>query len=81
MNEFVPTKKIFVIIANRHYDEKRKIKGFENFDDIPEVDEDAINVKNGLKGLGARLMDIRVVHDASRADFSELFRDLDHELY
>ena len=44
MSEFVPTKKIFVVVANRHYEEKRKIEGFSGFEDIPEVDTDAINV-------------------------------------
>ena len=78
---FIPTKKIFVIIANRRYGEKRKIEGFTGFADIPEVEEDAINVKKGFAGLGANNLEIRLFHDASRDDFTGLFRGLNNELY
>ena len=80
-SQFVPTRKIFVVVANRHYEEKRKIPRFSGFADIPEVDADLINVKNGLSGLGASIMDIRLFHDASRDDFTQIFRGLNNELY
>ena len=47
-SQFVPTRKIFVVVANRHYEEKRNIPRFSEFKDIPEVDADLVNVKKGL---------------------------------
>ena len=58
---------------NRRYDEKRLIERFKGFEDIPEVDDDAVNVKKGLVGLGANIFDIRDISDASFSIFSQLF--------
>ena len=38
--------------------------GFESFADLEHVDQDAINVKKGVIGLGARKMDIIEVENA-----------------
>ena len=44
--------------------------GFEKFADLEQVDQDAINVKRGVIGLGARKTDITEVENA---DFQELY--------
>ena len=66
MNLFVPTRKVWVIVANRQYEKKREISGFENkFSNIPEVTEDVVNVKKGMLRLGAIPGDIKILEDAS----------------
>ena len=39
--------------------------GYKGFADIPQVDADANNVKNGVLGLGARRADIIEIENAS----------------
>ena len=65
---FVPTKKIFILVTNQHYAIKRNEPGYENFADIDEVVEDAAMVKEGLKGLGARDLDVNHIIDAKHLD-------------
>ena len=43
----------------------RTYEGFEKFADLEAVDDDAINVRNGVFGLGARQMDIITFEDAN----------------
>ena len=49
---------------------------FEGFADLPAVDSDAINVKNGFKGLGAKPTNITVFEDTNFDDLLSLFKDL-----
>ena len=48
----------WVIIFNSDYGELRKKEGFSAFADLPDVEQDAINIKRGIKELGARDEDI-----------------------
>ena len=73
---FKPHHFKWFIIKNRHYDFLRTFEGYEKFQDIDQVDNDARNVKNGIIGLGARQMDIQVIEDADFKTFQNLIRDL-----
>lgn len=52
------------------------MEGFENFADIPEVDADAQNVKDGVYGLGAGVTDIIEMENASFLQFKKLIKEL-----
>ena len=67
---FRPSHYKWVIIKNQHYDVLRETEGYQNFQDIDQVEQDAINVRKGIMGLGARRMDIIEIEDASFKDFS-----------
>ena len=43
----------WVIIKHKQYDQVRKYFG-KGWINIPQVDQDAVNVLKGIKGLGAR---------------------------
>ena len=79
-DKFVPTKHIWVIVANERYDEKRKFTGYSELQDIPEVRNDAVNAKNGFQGLGARPLDTHTIADADFTSLKELFRNLTQNL-
>ena len=67
----------WVIVVNEHYGNKRGLDElFKGFADIPEVNSDCINVKNGLMALGAREADIITVRDTDKLKMSHLFADL-----
>ena len=71
---FIPTEDIiFVVVHNRHYYNKRYEDGYGGFADIPEADDDAINVKMGMERLGAK--DITDISDASHKDFIDIFSE------
>ena len=48
----------WIIIKNRQYGHMRTFEGYSNFQDIPQVDADANNVKNGIIEMGGREQDI-----------------------
>ena len=75
-NLFRPHHYKWVIIKNRHYHVLRETDGYHNFQDIDQVEQDAINVRNGIMGLGARRMDILEIEDADFKAFSETIGDL-----
>ena len=49
---------------------------FKNFLDLEAVEEDAINVKKGVIGLGAQNMDIVMYEDTNFEALTALFREL-----
>ena len=64
---FVPTRHIWVILTNSSYSEKRKIEKFANFNDLPEVIQDAAIVRQGFLGLGANTQDIKSLSDVDHS--------------
>lgn len=70
----------WIIIKNKSYNLRRKIPGYEGFSDINEVIEDAINVRKGVMGLGARPIDIIEIEDCDFKSFEQLFRNLTSEI-
>ena len=56
------------------------MEGFRKFADIPNVDDDATNVKNGLIELGARRSDIIEVENADFKAFKALIREMRDEI-
>ena len=66
----------WVIVKNKRYDVLRTYEGFENFQDIDQVDQDAETVIAGIKGLGAGKMDIVECTNYTFDDFKQLFRGL-----
>ena len=58
----------------------RTYEGFEKFADLEAVDDDAINVRNGVFGLGARQMDIITFEDANFVTQKQMIRDLRKEI-
>ena len=63
-------------MTNQQYEERRKENGFEGYCDLPEVINDAKNVREGIKGLGAKNADIIEMHDIDFQDFSKVFQDV-----
>ena len=63
-----PDKCYWVIVKNRRYDELRAWPGFEGFQDINQVEDDAKNVKAGFRELGANVTEILIFSDS---DFDE----------
>lgn len=62
---FIAQRCKWVIVKNRNYEKLREMDGYKGFADIPQVDADATNVKNGVLGLGARRADIIEIENAS----------------
>ena len=56
----------WVIIFNSDYGELRKREGCSGFADLPDVEQDAIKIKRGIKELGAREEDIVVLRNVQR---------------
>ena len=71
--KFQPTKKILVVVHNQTYDVKRQFNGYQGFEDLPEVHDDAVNATNLFVSLGVNRNDIRDISDASYTGFNELF--------
>ena len=73
---FQPDRFIWVIVTNSDYSERRKDQGFEDFIDLPEVNNDAQNVRNGIMGLGARKADIIERKNIDFKGFSDLMNEV-----
>jgi hypothetical protein len=66
----------WIILKSKRYGELRKRLHFAGFADIEWVDDDALNVKKGFLGLGARMKDIHVYEDCDFNNLKELFEDI-----
>ena len=75
-NHFRPHFYKWVIVKNRCYDQLRGLDGYHGFQDIDQVEDDAMNFKNGIMGLGARRLDILEIEDADFATFTQTISDL-----
>ena len=73
---FIPNRKYWIIIKNKRYDELRQLAGWEGFQDIPNVDNDAVNAKKGFKELGANLTEISIYEDVNFKEFKEIMHGL-----
>ena len=71
----MPNNYKWVIIKHKNYDIVRNYfrKGWIN---LPQVDQDEVNVRKGIKGLGAREEDIVVLTDQSFAELRAFFKQL-----
>ena len=65
----------WIIIKHKHYEQVRNFfgKGWAN---IPQVDQDGINVLKGIKELGAREEDIDVLEDKKFAELVKYFNQV-----
>ena len=72
---------MWIIIKNKNYDILRTIASFgSKYKDLPQVDNDAINVKNGCKELGADITDILTYEDVSYQDLNHIKTKLRQEI-
>ena len=71
--DFVPDRCYWIIIKNKNYDVLRNDPNWSTFADIPNVDADSVNAKNGFISLGANIADINIVENASFDDLKSLF--------
>jgi len=71
----------WIIIYNRDYSELRKRDKCDKFADLPDVDTDAVNIKRGIKGLGARDEDIVMYANVQKSEMMNMFKDLNSEVY
>ena len=81
---FEPDIYKWIIITIRDYARRRRVKGYKEYIDLPEVDIDARNVKERIKGLGARDEDIIEItgntgNDCDFERLSHLFVELNEE--
>ena len=58
-----PGQRIFLLIGNRDYSDRRKEEGYEAFGDLDAVEDDLRNTKDGLVRLGVKSSEIIVVKD------------------
>ena len=75
-SEVRPVHFKWIILKNKVYDKLREAPGCAGFADLPAVDNDAVNVKKGVIGLGAKAMDIYIIEDTNFQSLKELFDDL-----
>ena len=50
----------WIIIKNKSYDHMRTYERYGSFKDLPQVDADAENVKNGIIEMGGKEEDIEI---------------------
>ena len=75
-SRFKPHHFKWIIIKNRHYNHMRKFKGYSTFQDIPQVDNDAENVRNSIIEMGGKENDIELIEEADFNKFKQLFKKL-----
>ena len=63
-NYFIAARQKWIIIKNRNYEKLRMFPGYTKFADLEHVDTDAVNVRRGIEGLGARTSDIIEIENA-----------------
>ena len=79
--DFLPDKCLWIIIKNKNYDTLRtKSEYWSKYKDLPQVDNDATNVKNGCKELGADITDILTYEDVSYQDLNHIKTKLRQEI-
>ena len=78
--EFIPQRYYWIVIKNKRYDKLRQQPGWQGFQDIPNVDDDTINAKNGFKELGANLTEIQIYEDVNFKEFSEIMNGLQEKI-
>ena len=71
--DFVPDRCYWIIIKNKNYEVLAQDANWSAFANIPNVDQDAVNAKNGFISLGANIADILTVENASFEDLKSLF--------
>ena len=71
--DFVPDRCYWIIIKNKNYEVLAQDPNWSAFANIPNVDQDAVNAKNGFISLGANIADINIVENASFDDLKNLF--------
>ena len=49
---FVPDERVFLLIGNDTYENRRKEEGYGGFSDLPAVEQDIMNTKQGLLNIG-----------------------------
>ena len=69
----------WIIIKHKHYETVRSYFG-KGWINIPQVDEDGKNVLKGIKGLGARDEDIRILEDKSSIELRAFFKKLRNDV-
>ena len=66
-----------MLIGNSDYSHRRAEEGYEGFGDLPAVESDLINTKNGLKRLGVRDEEIEIIRNADFKTMSKKIKALD----
>ena len=69
----------WVIIYNKDYSKLRERDGCASFGDLPAVETDCLNVKQGIKELGARDEDIIEIANGQRTDIMKMFQQINRE--
>ena len=69
--KFVPTKMIALLVAIEDYAELRRLRDFKGFKNLNKLRYDRAKLKQGLKCLGFKDEDIRVLDDPSMKVFTD----------
>ena len=69
--KFVPTRMIALLVANENYSELRRLRDFKGFKNLNKLRYDRAKLKQGLKCLGFKDEDIRVLDDPSMKVFTD----------
>ena len=70
-----PGERIFLLIGNNDYSDRRKDEGYEAFGDLNAVKDDIRNTKEGLMRLGVKSSEITVINNAGFKEFSRLMNE------
>lgn len=69
-----------MLIGNSDYSHRRSEEGYAGFGDLPAVETDLENTKNGLKRLGVRDDEIEILRNADFKTMSKKLKALDLEI-
>lgn len=51
---FIPDERVFLLIGNDSYANRRKEEGYSGFSDLAAVNDDIANTKQGLLDIGVK---------------------------
>lgn len=55
---FIPDERVFLLIGNDSYANRRKEEGYGGFSDLAAVNDDIANTKQGLLDIGVKEQEI-----------------------
>lgn len=67
---FIPDERVFLLIGNDSYANRRKEEGYGGFSDLTAVNDDIANTKQGLLNIGVTEAEIKTEKNVNFQKFS-----------